>query len=140
MSLTRRDIVGTIAQVVVALTLSLGLVGGAVWHFTAFAGDLKHQQERVLNVERDVHDLRQDVTALAQNVTAVIQSVGALQQNVILLQDVVLKLQGDVGALVAAQENYATKDDLAEILEWVRQQQSSADNTDTSPETEQSPE
>ena len=44
MSLTRRDIVGTVGQTVAAYALAIGIVGAGIGHFVALAGDLEDWQ------------------------------------------------------------------------------------------------
>ena len=57
----------------------------------------------------------------------------AQQDEVLALSAAVRQLQLDVSALVKMQNNYATKADIAEILEWVRGQQELKKGTAPSP-------
>ena len=127
MSLTRKDIVGTVGQTVAAYVLAVGVVAAGVAHFTALAGDLKAQQEEVWSVRMDVHTLKADVHTLKADVHTLKVDVHTLKSDVHTLKSDVHQLQLAVTALAEGQKNLVTKDDIAPILQWVSAQQEAAE-------------
>lgn len=112
MSLTRRDIADTSIRTIAAFLTSVAVVGAGIGFFVDMGNELAAQQKEITSFTEEVHDLARSVHTLATTVSE--------------LQIYVIQLQEGVSTLLDAQENYVTKAELSEILDWVREQKQSA--------------
>ena len=68
MSLMKKDVITTVSQALIAVTIVSTAIGTLVLHFTALASDLGAHQREVWTVRSDVHQLQIDVRQLQTDV------------------------------------------------------------------------
>ena len=104
MGLMRKDVIATVCQAAVALTLVGGALVTGTLHFTALAGDLRDAQKElkisqntVISVQENIFRLNARSETLEKTLVATKEEVASLEKNMV------------------------TKEELAEVLEILRE-------------------